>query len=189
MVRTFIGVEIEQAVIAEISQELSYLQHQFPEIKWVSPENLHITLKFLGNIKPNDLRAIFTLLADTAVFPSAFAVEVQAINILPNPRHPRIICAGCTLGSLELVELQRIITEKCATLGYQPDAKPYEPHITLGRVKKPSDACRLETILPDLNNIDFGITDVEEVIVYMSELKQSGAIYSPMYRVRLAQDG
>ncbi len=185
MVRTFIGIELEKSVISEISEEISYLKCKFPDINWVRQENLHLTLKFLGNIQPNDLRSIFNDISVLENSVPSFAVSVSGVRLLPDARHPRIVCAGCSFGSNELVRLQQSIDKICNKLGYPLEQKDFTPHITLGRIKKPSFAHGFEDYLTDLNNVDFGITDVDEVVVYMSELGNNGALYSPMYRVRL----
>ncbi len=185
MVRTFIGIELENSVMAEISEEISYLQCKFPDINWVRRENLHLTLKFLGNVQPNDLRNIFNDITALENFASPFSIDITGINLLPDIKHPRIVCAGCNFGRNELVRLHSRIDEICHNLGYPVEQKPYSPHVTLGRIKKPSFAKGFEEYLSDLSNVDFGITDVDEVVVYMSELGNKGALYSPMYRVRL----
>ena len=185
MVRTFIGIEIENTVISEISQELSYLKNQFPNINWIRPENIHITLKYLGNVEPNDLRKVFSEIAKIGLSEAPFSLEIESTGVLPDLRRPKVVYAGCGFGGNELISLQNKIAKTCDTLGYPFEKKPYTPHITLGRIKKPSYALGIDDIILDMNNIDFGISDVDEIIVYMSELTSTGAEYSPMHRVRL----
>ena len=185
MVRTFIGIELEYDVIAEITQELSYLQFHFPEINWIRPQNLHITLKFLGNVQPNNLREVFSEIAALNTECLPFTISAQAVSLLPDQRRPKVVCAEVGIGTEQLISLQHRVEKACSILGYPEERKPFLPHITLGRIKKPSYAIGLENYLPDLANIDFGISEVEELIVYMSELGNHGAEYSPMYRVKL----
>ena len=185
MVRTFIGIELEQNVVAEFSQELSYLKYHFPKIKWVHPQNLHITLKFLGNIQPNSLREVFTAMEIIGREALPFTLALQSVLLLPDSERPTVVCSKAGRGTEELLMLQRKVSLSCSALGYPEDHRPYLPHITLGRIKAPSYALGFEDYLADLANTDFGLTEVEEVIVYMSELGNNGAEYSPMYRVRL----
>ena len=187
MVRTFIGISLEPSIVAEISQELSYLKHKFPNIKWVKSQNIHITLKFLGNVEPNDLRIIFNEVSQIGKTILPFALSIQSVTLLPDSKRPRVVCAGTGMGTEELVALQGKVDECCANFINSNDKKKYSPHFTLGRIKKPSYALGFEEYLSDFDNIDFGITDVDELVVYMSELGNNGAEYSPMYKVRLGE--
>lgn len=187
MVRTFIGISLEHSVVAEISQELSYLKHKFPNINWVKPQNIHITLKFLGNIEPNDLRGVFNKVDQIGHSVLPFALSIQSATVLPDCKRPRVVCAGTGMGTDEIVKLQKKVEECYDEFTNSSENKQYYPHVTLGRIKKPSYALGFEEYLSDLDNIDFGITDVDELVVYMSELGNNGAEYSPMYKIRLGE--
>ena len=185
MVRTFIGIELNANTVNEIAEELNYLSYHFPKINWVRPENLHITLKFLGNVIPNDLRNIFDNITYVGSKSSPFSLDIQSVGLLPNEKHPRIVYAGCAMGEDCLKRLHKEVNDIISSIGYPEEPRPYYPHITLGRIKKPSYALGIEEYLRDLQKINFGITDIDEIVVFMSELKNKGAVYSPMYRIKL----
>ena len=185
MIRTFIGIELEPEMRADISQEISYLHGHFPKVRWVRPENLHLTLKFVGTIKPNELSDVFTATEDALADCDPFSLQLSGLGAYPDAIYPRTIWAGCAMGRDRLQLLAKNIEDELATLGYPPERRPYSPHLTLGRVKQPSFARGIEEYIEDGKQMDFGACDISEVVVYMSELKKDGAIYSPMHHIKL----
>ena len=113
-------------------------------------------------------------------------LEIGGISALPDLKYPRSIYAGCGEGSDMAQLLNKNIEEEFTPLGYLPDHRAYHPHFTLGRVKKPTDAAEFITIADELSDLVFGAMEVNEVVVFMSELKNSGARYTPMQHVDLS---
>ena len=96
-----------------------------------------------------------------------------------------MISAGCQSGIEGTVSLANILSKHYAAIGYPPEQRPFQPHFTLGRIKQPSDAAGFDEFSNDLVNVSFGILDIEEITVFMSELKKSGARHTPMQRIKL----
>ncbi len=185
MIRTFIALDLPNPMREAIAQDLAVLRSTAPRVKWVTPYNLHLTLKFLGDIKENDLNELFeTLEEDISPLPTRLAA-IGGIGAFPHWRSPRIVWAGCREGGETLTELQKAVEESCASLGYDRERKAFSPHLTLGRVKLPADAYGLKEAAITMQDSDYGYLDIDEVIVYMSELRRSGPVYSPMKRIRL----
>jgi 2'-5' RNA ligase len=184
--RLFIGVELSEDIVGELKNEVAYLRSHFPNIRWVRPFNFHITLKFFGNVEEKHIPDICTSMDNTAENISGFSVSVENIHCLPNLKRVRTICAGCEAGRIELANLHAKLDMNLSSIGFEKDKRKFLPHITLGRVKTPKDAWGLEEIINDAPEIHFGITDIESMTLFMSELKKTGAEYSPMHRIELA---
>lgn len=185
MLRLFIAIELDEEIRAELFAEIKYLKSHFPEIRWVRPENLHITMKFLGNIAENEIEDISEIMDIAAEKNPPFSAEIQDLGCFPHVERPRIVWAGCRQGSLEISNIVSCLDEKLKLLGYKPEKRNFTPHITIGRVKKPAQAMGIEEIINDAQQIDFGILDVSAITLFMSELKKEAPRYSAMYRAEL----
>lgn len=186
MIRTFIAVELNPETRAALSLDIRVLSQKLPRIKWVDPANIHLTLKFLGDVKENDLDELFSALDEALAATSPFVIEVTGLGAFPNWRNPRVVWAGCGDGAAEASDLARLVDDACADLGYEPEKRPFNPHLTLGRVKLPADAHGLTEAVDRLDPPDYGFIDVDEVQVFMSELRRFGPVYSPMHTIALA---
>ncbi len=185
MIRTFIAVELSEEVRAALLDEVARLKPHFPRINWVKPDNLHLTIQFLGNLQPDDLPGIFEAAQEAAAISAPFSLTVAGAGAFPDADHPRVIYAGCTEGEEAAVTLAGHVSEFLAPIGFPPDARRYRPHFTLGRIKQPADALGIGDFLPELAARHFGMIEVEELVVFMSELKKQGARHTPMQRIPL----
>ena len=185
MVRTFIAVEVSEKIRGRLSHDILQLKSRAPLVKWVIPDNLHLTLRFLGDVKENDLEELFDALREEVESLPPFALEIRGVGAFPNWRHPRVVWAGCGEGADEAVELAETVESLCVDLGYEKERRPFRPHLTLGRVKQPADALGLEEAVNGMEEKLFGYLDVDAVVVFMSSLRRAGPVYSPMARIHL----
>lgn len=185
MIRTFIAVEIPEDVREKLARDIHLLKGYAPLVKWAKPENLHLTLRFLGDIKENDLDELFDAVQDAVELLEPFALEIKNFGAFPNWRHPRVVWAGCGEGEEEAIELAGLVEDACVDLGYDPERRPFRPHLTLGRVKEPAHVHGLNETAKALAGKTFGYVDVDEVVVFMSSLRRTGPVYSPMARLPL----
>ena len=185
MIRTFIAVEVPEPVREKLSREIAFMKAGAPLVKWSRPENIHLTLRFLGDVKETDLEELFEAVRESVEAVAPFALEMKGIGAFPNWRHPRVVWAGCGEGEGEATGLAAAVEEACVELGYEPERRPFRPHLTLGRVKQPADAMGLAEAVRGAENKPFGYLDVDEVVVFMSSLRRTGPVYSPMARFDL----
>lgn len=188
MIRIFIGVEINDQTRKRLLDEMAYLKRTAPAVKWAPPENLHFTLKFIGNIPTADLGEVLTATEEAAKEVEPFTLSIEGLGCFPDPERPRIIWAGCGMGSDDMTRLAKSIEDACAEFGYQPEKRLYTPHLTLGRVKHPRDAAELAPLIEDGRREHFGDVYVDSAVVFMSELKRKGARYTPMQHSPLGAD-
>ncbi len=189
MIRTFIAVAVTPETCEELGREIAYLKACLPRIRWVLAENLHLTLKFFGNVPDKDLPEIFQAANEAAAGATAFTLDIERLGCFPDSRRPRVIWAGCGAGADQLTQLAERVEAACCRRGYARDRRRFSPHLTIGRVKQPRDAEGLSAPLEDARRTLFGSVDVAELVVCMSELKKSGAVYTPMHRAPLGEPG
>lgn len=184
MPRLFIAVDLSISVV----ERLALLQREWAaalrdadvRISWVAPENIHLTLKFLGELGEPLVPMIEQTLATLVrpLFP--FEVGCQRVGAFPDPRRPRILWAGLEDKGAEVIGLLRqAIEQDIDRLGIAPDDRPFHPHVTLGRVKS-LEACDMRDLVASLGAYDFGSSFIKDIVLYESILTSSG----PEYRVR-----
>lgn len=186
MIRTFIAVEISDPMRRKIARDMAIMKETAPLIQWAHPENLHLTLKFLGDVKENDLEELFDAVADAVENFEPFTIELRGVGAFPNWRYPRVVWAGTAEGSQEAKELAGEVEAACVGVGYERERRAWRPHLTLGRVKEPGHAQGLPEVAGMMEEKSFGLIDVDEVVVFMSSLRRTGPVYSPMARFSLS---
>lgn len=185
MIRTFIAVELPEEVRENLARQIGLFKNHAPLVKWSRPDNLHLTLRFLGDVKEPDLEELFDAMENAVDGIQPFALEVLGTGAFPNWRHPRVVWAGCGEGAEDAIALAEAVENACVDLGYEKEHRPFQPHLTLGRVKQPADAMGLSEAVRGLEKKEFGYVDVDAVVVFMSSLRRTGPVYSPMARFEL----
>ena len=154
--------------------------------KWSSEENLHVTLNFLGDVPEVELNHVCKTVQQSVQAFQPFEMSIEGIGAFPSLEKPRIVWAGLETGKQEIIELQQSLTDGLKELGFPPEARPYQPHLTLGRIKRNSrpDAALGEQ-LRQFESFDAGSRMVKQVVVYSSFLDRSGPVYTPISRIQL----
>ncbi|MBW1841591.1 MAG: RNA 2',3'-cyclic phosphodiesterase [Deltaproteobacteria bacterium] len=186
IIRTFIAVEIPEKIISSIARVQKSIKDYGFKIRWVRPESMHLTLKFLGNIEAADTekvgRAVF---AAAKTYPT-LSLQVKGIGIFPGLRRPRVVWVGIT-GQLEtLGRLQETLDKKLEAIGFPKEKRPFKGHLTLGRIKKKIDPNTFIEALNTCKNFETETFTADRVVLYKSELKASGAVYTELMSARLA---
>jgi 2'-5' RNA ligase len=183
-VRTFIAIEVKSPeVMRKLIEVRDHLLTSNAELKPVEDENIHLTLRFIGEIPASLVRAICAEVSSLRV--EKFQIHVKGVSAFPSPLRPRVVWAGVEEGADKLRELHSLVEEKLRRLGIPREKEEFVPHITLARVKGTRNIDKLVRILGELVNTDFGYTLVDEVFVKKSVLTPSGPIYSNLCSVKL----
>ncbi|HIJ98946.1 TPA: RNA 2',3'-cyclic phosphodiesterase [archaeon] len=173
--RTFIAVELSE----EQKNKLLELQQAIKKVgmqaKFVEKENIHITLKFLGEIEQKDLDIIKDSIEEAVQGIKSFQISIKGVGAFPSLARPRVIWADVEDGKDELIELANRIDEKVVLREF--DKKPFSPHITVARLKTPKHIAALAEIERDYEEFEFGKITVSEVKIKESELTPKGPIY------------
>lgn len=188
MLRAFIAVEIPLEVRQAVTNATSDLQKRIGSlVRWVSMENMHLTLKFLGDISPSNVDIMTQMIrAETDLF-NCFDLRFGGLGSFPNLKRPRVIYIGIQAPAA-LETLQRGIDSASRRLGYESEERGFSPHLTIGRVKQNVTSTEQQTIRRALEEtkIDaLGTARVDSVHLYKSDLKPSGSVYTRLYSAPL----
>jgi len=177
MIRTFIAVELPDRFIPDIEKIESVLR--IPGIKPVEPKLVHITLKFLGDVKESDIQIIVSTLSQVNCKP--FDAKIKGIGVFPKPAYIKVVWLGAE-GNFDALhnEVERVLSP----FKFEKDHQFY-PHATLARVKQLRDRARLLENLKKLEHIDLGIMKVETISLKKSTLRPQGPIYETLAEINL----
>jgi 2'-5' RNA ligase len=188
LLRTFIAIEIPPQIKKAIAAQTASLQKDMGHaVRWVAPENIHLTLKFLGDISVSSVEYISqTLLTECGQLPP-LEVTVGGLGCFPNPHRPRVIWIGLTAPA-ELMRLQHKIDAATAQLGYDMDEKHFSPHLTIGRVREQASADESKQVQAALESKKIGLLGAftaRAVHLFKSDLLPSGPLYTSLYSAGL----
>jgi 2'-5' RNA ligase len=186
IIRTFIAVEIPEKVISSIARVQEGIKNYGFKIRWVRPESIHLTLKFLGNIEAADTENIGRAVFEASKEYTPLSLQAKGIGVFPGIKRPRVVWVGIT-GQLEtLVRLQKTLDKNLEAIGFPKEKRPFKGHLTLGRIKKKIDTNTFIEALDTFGNFETETFTADRVVLYKSELKASGAVYTKLMNARLA---
>lgn len=181
--RCFLCIEIKKSeIIRKILQFQEVLKPIDARIKFVETENLHFTLKFLGNIDPSLIDEIFSVMKKVSF--SAFPISLINVGSFPASR-PRVIWVGISEGRDELASITTFLNENLKDLGFKPEKRKFSPHLTIGRIKFVRDRKSLIQTLQKWHNHLFGEMNVNAFQLKKSDLTPSGPIYNTLKQIQV----
>ena len=184
--RTFCAVELSAEVRAQLQDHVRSLREAVPEAaaSWSKPENVHLTLKFFGNVPREKLTRISDVSSRVSKQFSSFEIGIGNTGVFPKPGRPQVLWIGVEDPSGQLTELQRRFEEECAKEGFAKENRAYKPHLTLARLRHPEGARKLaETHLQTkFSLIEVNVT---EFVVFRSELSPKGSRYTAISKHQL----
>ncbi|MFL5244358.1 MAG: RNA 2',3'-cyclic phosphodiesterase [Gemmataceae bacterium] len=187
--RTFIAVGLDDALRDRAIGLQEKLAATGAQVKWVEPENLHVTLLFLGEVGERDLVDVCRAVTEACSRQSRFSLSLEGVGCFPNARRPRVIWAGIGEGGQELCDLHDSLEQPLLELGcYRREERHFTPHITLGRVKNEGTNDELVKSLEKLHKWKGGVMQAREVLVMSSELTPKGPAYAVMSRGRFTSE-
>lgn len=191
-IRAFIAIELPSTIREQLNQIEQQIKDRAGDsarkaVRWVPASNMHLTLKFLGEVSTANIQALASVLEREAARHSAFDLEVSGLGAFPNPRRPRVIWIG--IGNQpRLATLQRAIESETSALGYPPEERPFSPHLTLGRIAQNARPDEVNQVARALGEIEVGLlgsVHVKEVHLFKSDLQPGGAVYTSLFHVGL----
>ena len=182
VIRAFIAIELSPEIQRELDRLSSSLRQRLKgmPVRWVAGANIHLTLKFLGNVSPANLDVLQNVLQTETGRHVPFELRVAGLGAFPSTRRPRVIWVGVQ-APVELDQLQRGLEEGFTRLGYAPEERGFTPHLTLGRVSrdaKPADLQRIGQVLVEVEVGELGAMQVPAVRLFRSDLQPTGAVYT-----------
>lgn len=185
VVRAFVAVDLPpdlQERLEEVTHELKQQMGDVP-VRWVPAGNMHLTLKFLGDVSLNNLEVLRDILHGEAVDREHMVVSLGGIGAFPKTRRPRVVWVGVEAPD-ELASLQRGIDKQTARVGYARERRAFSPHVTLGRVSRnatPEEVRLVGDVLSEIKIGFLGVARIKGVHLYRSDLQSSGAVYSKIF--------
>jgi 2'-5' RNA ligase len=158
-------------------------------IRWVPVENMHLTLKFLGDVSVSNVERLKEIIRTSAASFPSFAVSIGGLGAFPSFLRARVVWVGIE-GPPDLMSLQRMIDVETDRLGYASEGRDFKPHLTLGRVGRnvgPKELQKMGQILKEKKVGFLGVSQVQDIHLFRSDLQSNGAVYTRVYSVPLAE--
>ncbi len=195
-IRAFIAIELPAPILAQLEQVESRLKPLLPPgcLRWVKPDSVHLTLKFLGQVPSDQIDIISSALRNSVAALHSFELEVSGAGCFPNLRRPRVMWVGIQEEAPggRLSAVQRAVENTIAPMGYPTEPRAFSPHLTLGRLAR-------DVSSSDLRKIGEGVRDsavgslghwtVSQVALIKSDLRPTGAVYTTLAHMPLAPKG
>lgn len=180
--RTFIAIEVSEEVRRGLGRVLEELKKVDADVRWVRPESVHLTLKFLGEIDPGRVTEIQWALREVAGRYRPFSLVASGIGCFPRWESPRVVWVGLEGEVHKIVALQREVEEALVALGFPREDRAFKPHLTLGRVRTPKGRQALVRKMREWEGEKIGEFWVQSLVEFESELSPSGARYTPLWK-------
>ncbi|MEM2961378.1 MAG: RNA 2',3'-cyclic phosphodiesterase [Candidatus Bathyarchaeia archaeon] len=182
LIRSFIAFDIDdEGTLKNLDRVQSMLLDTGADLKIVKPENIHITVRFLGEVSPSYIEKIYGEMSRVNFSP--FDVEIKGLGVFPNIRHINVIWAGIRRGANDLRNIYYQIEPNLQRIGLRPDDKSFSPHLTIARVRTGRKRDELARVIKDLENYEFGIVRARCLKLKKSVLTPQGPVYSTLGEV------
>jgi len=187
LLRSFLAIELPAAILKRIEGVQKDLKSSRADVRWVSPENIHLTLKFFGTIEESIIESIIKSIERPVQGAPFFSLKIQGMGAFPNLKNPRVIWMGFQEGKEMITAIQKQLEMEFEKIGFQPEDRPFHPHLTLGRMKSNRGKEELAREMERHREEEFGSFQVEKVVLFKSDLTPKGPIYTPMREIRLGR--
>ncbi len=183
--RTFIAIELDDAIRSALEAVRQRTGLSGRSIRWVRPASIHLTLKFLGDIDPRSIPDVTACMRHASRGVEPFIFRVEGLGCFPDARRPRVFWAGVDEPSGILSSLQSRLEEELQGSGFRKEARAFRPHLTLARFKGRVEGASSQVLTGrDL----FGEQEAAGIILFQSELRPSGAVYTPLATVPFGEE-
>jgi 2'-5' RNA ligase len=178
-IRSFIAFDIgNESILKRMADVQNFLSKTGADLKLVEPKNIHITLRFLGNITIPDVKKIFEEMKTVQFIP--FDAKIHGVGAFPSSRYPRVLWAGITEGADQLQSIFNQLEPRMCALGFAPDPRGFSPHLTIARVKSQKNKAELARFIDEKANYEFGTVKADCLRLKKSDLTPKGPIYSTL---------
>ena len=187
-IRSFIAIELPDELRLKLGQlEAQLKSGKQPWVKWVNPDSIHLTLKFLGNIASDRTGEITRAMEEAAQGIPPFHLEVKDLGVFPNLKRVQVVWVGISGEVDKLGEFQQRLESNLACLGFAPESRPFTPHLTLARLRNQASLDERQRFgqLIASSRFEAGAIEVDAINLMRSQLTREGAIYSRISSVRL----
>lgn len=185
MLRAFVAVELPGPVRAALQEIQAGLKRIGIRARWVAPEKIHLTLKFLGSVPAGHVESIGRMLTAAARDRAPVSLTAVGVGVFPGLRRPRVIWVGVADRHNALGALQQEIDTRLSALGFPAEAARFRGHLTIGRFAAGGSTGPLAEALKQFAGQAAGSFEVREVVLFRSDLRPEGPLYTPLVRAPL----
>ena len=184
--RMFCAFELPEVLRSRINEHAKKVREAVPEAaaSWSRPENIHLTMKFFGNVDPAQVPAISAAAARVVKEFSPIQIEVGKTGVFPRPSRPQVLWIGIDDPSGNLAKLHKQLEDEFAREGFAKEDRAFRPHLTIARIRRPHDAARLAQTHLETNFNTVELT-LDDLVLFRSELSSKGSRYTSISRHRL----
>ncbi len=182
--RTFIAIELTASIQKELEEIQRHLQRAKADVKWVAPNNIHLTLKFLGDTSTDQIEKLKSILSKITSPYQNFSMEINKLGVFPKPEYPKVIWVGISSGGEKIVEIVQKIEDDLQILGFAKEKRDFSPHITLGRVRSPLNKSPLIKTMQNFSFLQPLQQTVQAIRLIKSTLTAQGPIYETIETFR-----
>lgn len=188
--RCFIAIDIDsnnRAALGDLQQRLkSEVDVKKSDVKWVNPANIHLTLKFLGEIRDEQVVDVCNITKEVAGRHDSFELDVESVGHFGG-RSARVLWVGTGKGRENLLQLQKDLEQQLASAGWPPEKRAYSGHLTLCRIRNPKAGIKLAQAAEQYKDFKVGTMPADSVSVFQSELTPAGPIYTVLGNYKLRE--
>jgi len=178
-VRAFIALELDPGLRARVARLMADLRPRMTGLRWGRPDGVHLTLRFLGDTWPSQIERLREVLRPAAARCPRAEVGIGSLGLFPERGRPRILWLGLELPE-PMLALQAACEAAAVAAGFPRETRPFSPHLTLGRWRERASR-------PELPPIDLGRAPLDTLVLFRSELRPDGALYTPIERLELGE--
>lgn len=184
--RLFIAIELSDEIKNAVAQIQSHLKYSGADVKWVEKDNIHLTLKFLGEVSEEKCEEVKAALDSAAKETKPFEINLKDIGAFPKIEFPRVIWAGLDKGAAESTAVAKNIDEVLSRIGFQKETRSFAAHLTIGRVRSPKNKAALEEKVETANHETLPAISqtISSVILFQSTLTPKGPIYTKLHEAK-----
>ena len=179
--RAFIAVPLPEELREKVQTLQERIEMTDADIKFVGPDELHYNLKFLGEITAEQTEQLKALLNGVASQFEPFNLHAAGFGAFPSKSYARVVWIGAKAGSQELKAMVELLDLKLGEMGFKKEERPFEPHLTVGRVRSSRNKPELLVLLRELENLDIGAFEVRNIVLFESKLGPQGPTYNPVH--------
>ena len=185
-IRAFIAFKLPENIISSIRKIQEDIKSYAFKVRWVKPENIHLTLKFLGDINSTDIEKVSETIINTVNGHTPVSLAVKGTGVFPGIKRPRVIWVGLTGQIEKLAGMQKDIEENLEELGFPREKRPFRGHLTLGRIKGKIDPKKLMDTMKKFEKFESELFIADKIFLFKSDLKSTGSVYTELMGKRLS---
>jgi 2'-5' RNA ligase len=183
--RTFIAIEISEEIRNALDQAESHLKYSGADVKWVAKENIHLTMKFLGEVSEKKVEEIKSILDEIGRRTRPFEMIIKDIGAFPKIEYPRVVWVGLDKGANESKAIAEEIDNALSKIGFAKETRPFTGHLTLGRVRSPKNKDKLKEKMMNYQLPAVKPHLVSSITLFQSTLTPKGSIYTKLHEAKL----